>query len=351
MSLSRFLSLWRALLVGVFLLTLPACSGVRNTPTASPQFPSTATLTTSPVAVASPTSKPSATATALPGRILLYSPKETDSSMVRSLLAEQARAAGLTLDTITVPPALPVGSDVRLAVLLVAPPNLAELVSASPGTQFIAVVNVDVGLTPNLSVIRQRADKLGFAAGLLTTMLSTDWRSGGLMVSSSAVSKTFEDGFLTGGRYFCGRCAPGWPLGVLFPVTAMLPNNADATAWQNAANDLIATKKIEALYVAPEGLTADVVKFLAGKKLALTSSRAAPEELRSLWAATVTQDVVEPLKALLPIALSGSGAASVDAPIVLRDVSAEKFGAGRQNYFESIIRDLEKGLINPLTVQ
>lgn len=200
-------------------LLLSGCTAASPTPIVStPEQPATPATT--------PTSTPEPSPTPQPGKALLYAPVGFDVQAVQSLLTEQIAQAGLTLETVTEPPT-GLGQEVKLVVMLTPPANLADLLSAAPQAQFVVVSGADLPPAGNLSVIRQRQEYQAFLGGFLSTLLSTDWRAAALVPADGPLGTNLQDAFVNGGRYFCGACAPGWPLGVYFPQVSALPAASD----------------------------------------------------------------------------------------------------------------------------
>jgi hypothetical protein len=313
----------------------------------------TAALPASTVPLPTPTQAP--TSTPEPGRVLLIATPGSDAQAVQALLEELSAPAGLVL---AVQPELQpggVGQDTRVAVLLAAPPNLAELLASAPQARFVVYSPADLPPAGNLSVIRTRAENQAFLAGFISVLLSPDWRAAGLLPADGPLGAGLQDAYANGGRYYCGVCAPGWPLGMVYPQVAALPAGSDGPTWQAAAAGLYDNQKVEAYYLSAAAARPEVFAYLQGREqfgrpLLLVGDQAPPEALRGQWAATVAFDALEPLRGLWPGLLAGQGEAVVEAPLVLRDVNPANLGEGRLRLVEELIDEIAGGRIFPFTL-
>jgi hypothetical protein len=204
----------------------------------------------------------------------------------------------------------------------------------------------------NLTVIRLQAEYQAFVAGYVATLISNDWRSGGLI---PAETPSLQDAFSNGGRYFCGVCAPGWPSGATFPLASGAQAPADGGAWAVQAADFFDNGKVESFYLSAEASRPEVFAYLAGRVQLNTTVRvvgALPpaDELRAQWAATVGLDPFEALSQALPEALAGKSAGSIGVPVSLSDVSPDLLSPGRLEMVETLLYEIAAGRINPFSV-
>jgi hypothetical protein len=302
-----------------------------------------------------PTATPQPSPTAQPGKVILLAPSGADAQSFQTVLAELGGVSGLFLETQADLQPAGLGQNVRVVVALAPPANLNDLLSASPQTQFVVISGADLPQANNLSVIRWRPESQAFLGGFISVLLSTDWRSGGLLPSDGPLAANLQDAFVNGGRYFCGVCAPGWPLGLTYPQVAPLPASSDGPAWQAAAAGLFDNSKVEAYYLAAEAYRPEVVDYLQGKDqfgktLLLVGVQPPPDSLRAQWAATVSFDTIAPLRQVWPDLLSGKGGAVIEAPLALSDVNTANLGEGRLRLVNDLIEELRTGSIFPFTI-
>ncbi len=335
------------------LLILAACKPApAPLPTQTPVIPTPSPLTVTPTEAVPPTPSPA------PGSVLLFAPPSIHSleaSQFSTALTDLSAPSGWTVKTVAQLEASDITPEVRVIVCLSVPPNLPDLLATAPHAQWLVVSDVDLNLGSNLSVIRTHPEYQAFLAGFITEILSTDWRGAGLIPSDGALGTGLQDAFVNGGHYFCGVCAPGWPLREYYPQAPTLPAASDGAAWQSAAADLFDNKKADAFFVTSEAAQPEVWSYLSGKNqfetlVRVVGTEPPPEELKAQWAATVRFDLTGPLQKLWPDISNGKGGLSLDADLMLEDVNDDNLGAGKQRLVRELMQEIAAGRINPFTV-
>lgn len=286
---------------------------------------------------------------------MLVSASGADFQQLQAVVNELSAASGLTLET--VPDLQPGGAPpgTRIVLLPTLPANLNDLLSSAPQAQFVVIAEADVPVAANLTVLRQPVEFQAFVGGFISVLLSTDWRSGGLLPTDNSQGAALQDAFINGGRYFCGTCAAGWPLGIYYPQVGALPSASDGSAWQAAAADLFDNKKVEAYYLSKEALKPEVISYLQGKDqfgklLILTGDQAPPDELRDQWAATVSFDTFTGLREVWPDLLNGKGGVVVETELIVSDVNPQNLGEGRLRLVNELIAEIQAGKIYPFSL-
>jgi len=331
-----------SLLLAAAVILLAACSTPDN-----PLLPAQSTATLEASATPAPTDTP----TPVPGKAVLLATGSADPALA-ALVSEQAGKAGLTVETRDSLQPADLGAEVKLVVALDAPANLADLLAAAPLAQFVVASRTALQPADNLSVLQMQPEQQAFAAGLVATLISDDWRAAGLI---PADAPTLQDAFANGGRYYCGVCSPGWPLGVTFPLVNGAAAPGDGPAWAAVAADFFDNGKVESFYLSAAATLPDVTGYLAGRSQVETAVKVVgelppPDELRAQWAATVGYDLPGALAQALPAALSGKSAGTVAVPISLSNINPELFSPGRQEVVRTILSQLEQGIITPLSI-
>jgi hypothetical protein len=269
-------------------------------------------------------------------------------SAVRDWLTAQAAQTGLVFEPreqLAAPGDMP--SETRIVVWIEPPGNLSEYLSAAPQTQFAAVTAVPLEPGANLTVVRPAAERQAFAAGFLSVLLSPDWRSAGLIPSDQpGVAAAFRNG----GGYFCGDCAPGWPLGANFPLLSGAPASADGGTWAAEVEALFENGKAEVFYLSAAAYRPEVYAALANRvqiarTVVILGSLPPPTELRAQWALTVGFDLLPSLQQALPEMLAGRSAGAVEAALALSDVNPDLLSPGRLELFNIMRAELERGKI------
>ncbi|BAJ65000.1 hypothetical protein [Anaerolinea thermophila] len=335
----------KRLLVVIWLaLWLTACQVV-NTPAPSPAPGETQT---NPPAV-SPSPQPTETSTPPPQRMVIYAPEGTNPAWVETARAQlEARASGAGVEVLPEWNDRAYGADVPLTLALAEPPALNEALSAAPQTRFVVLSAQLLTEAPNLTALLADPQHLAFTAGLTATVISDDWRAAGLIPTNQP---TLQEAFLNGGRYFCGVCSPGWPLGMTFPLTAGVdtPSGGD---WATTAAKLFDEGKVDVFYLSPNAVQPEVITYLKGlvqftEPVRVLGSVPPPAELTDQWAVTLDWD----FSSALEEALSASEPpALVRVPVVFTHLNEDLFTPGRQELVRSILAELQAGRIAPLSV-
>lgn len=307
------------------------------------------------------TEMPTPTATALPGKVIMVTGGTAETAItqqVQGAISELAASSGFIMDTRSELQPSDVTSDVRIVVLASAPANMNDLLNAGTQTQFIVITSQAVAPAANLSVIQTHPEFRAFLAGYVAEAISVDWRAAGLLPTDTN-GNIQEQAFLNGGRYFCGICQPSYTPLTPLPVAASLPAGSDTAVGQATATTLM-NSRIYTMYVAPEVSTPDLLGFLAGQKvltelgsmnsIILLGGEAPPENIRSIWAVSIQIDYVTPLRAMWQSVVEGQGGQQVAVGILLTDVNETYLGTGKQRLVQDVLRKLQDGLLEPLTV-
>ncbi|MBN1371854.1 MAG: hypothetical protein JW987_07925 [Anaerolineaceae bacterium] len=321
-------------------LLLSACNGPSSIqPTTTPS------ATETPAAPPTPTPLP--TETPVPPRMLLSTGSSTGQTLLdgaRPLVSSAAQSAGFLLEERDSIQATDLTSEVRAVVLLSAPADLPGLLSAAPGAQFVVVSDSDLPAAGNLTVLRVQPTHQAFIAGLVSVLLSTDWRAAGLIPAEAPL---VQQAFQNGGRYFCGTCYPGWPLALYYPIVGPAAP-ADAAGWSASATDLFDNGKAEVFFLSPEASTNEVTTYLTGltqftEIVKIVGTGDPIPGMESQWAASVRFDVPTALETILPGVLAGQAAGTVNVPVKVTDVNASLLSPARQDLVNAALAELAAG--------
>jgi hypothetical protein len=348
-----------ALIISLLVLVsglLAACAApgpvASTSTTASPDPTQAAGLTATDTAIPLPSATPA------PGRVILLAPASapTLAERFQAELAGLAGPAGLGVETLTELTAAQITSEVRAVVALAAPANLAELLAAAPQVQFVVISAADLPPTANLTVIRRRPEMHAFLSGYIVALLSPDYRAAGLLPSDGPIGALLPEAFVNGGRYYCGTCAPGWPLNFVYPAAVASPASSDAATWQAGLADAFDNKKVDVVYLSPEAAAhAEIQGYLQGRTqfdrtMIFIGAEAPPALLQPQWAASVVFDDLAVLREVWPAVQAGSGGVTVDAPLVLENVNSTLLEGGKMRLVNDLIEEMRSGRIYPLTV-
>ncbi len=335
----------RRLLVLIWLaLWLTACQGV-NPPASSPAPGET--QTNSPAV--SPSPQPTETPTPAPQRVVIYAPEGTNPAWVEMARAQlQSRSGGAEVEVLPEWNTRAYGTDVLLTLALAEPPALNEALSAAPQTRFVVLSAQPLTEAPNLTTLLADPQHLAFAAGLTATVISNDWRAAGLIPANQP---TLQEAFLNGGRYFCGVCSPGWPLGMTFPLTAGVDTTSGGD-WVATAAKLFDEGKVDVFYLSPNAVQPEVITYLKGlvqftQPVRVLGSVPPPAELTDQWAVTLDWDLSTALEEALAIS---EPVALVRVPVIFTHLNEALFTLGRQELVRGVLAELQAGRIAPLSV-
>jgi len=304
---------------------------------------------------ATPTPEPTATATLpptptpLPDMVVLAaSGSESSFQTAQSTLQQLAENSGMVFET---RPGIETGeitANFKVAVFLDVPGNLPDLLAAAPETQFLVISPVDIQTSPNLTVIRARRENEAFAAGYATALVGYDWRTAGLLPADTALGASLADAFRNGQSFLCGTCTPYYAPFAAFPLVEALPSASTAADWQAGMQEILQSY-VYSLYISPEAASPELYNFLTTLNLPIVGGAAPPQEIRPLYAATISTDIATPLRDVWENLINSQGGKSINANIQISDVNPDLLTPGRQMDTERMIQDLTNGLIDPLT--
>jgi len=335
----------------LYLILISACNSATPTPSTLPQNPTVPSV--SPPASqqaleATQTAAPSATAEA--NRVVLLALPGGDPAealMVQGVLNELAVQEGLSFETRSELDRLELEPDLRLVVAMPPDPGLANLASANPGIQFLAVGIAGVEAGPNVSLIGaqgNRPDLSGFLAGYLASVVTQDWRVGVISRADLTEAKAARLGFVNGAIFYCGLCRPAYPPFVQYPLFSELAAEGEQ-AEQQAADQLIASA-VKTVYLAPGIGETFLPGYLTQAGVNLIGSGSPAEAQRPNWIASIRLDQAEAIRQLWPQLINGEGGTSISAPIVITDVNPGLLSLGRQRLVEEMLSELLSGFID-----
>ncbi|MFN2143925.1 MAG: hypothetical protein ACK2T7_01170 [Anaerolineales bacterium] len=334
------------LVTGFMILFLLGGCGSPETPV-GPQLEETAP---SELPSETPVVPPTPTATPLPAKVVFI---PSDAAGI-DLAAFSQRVSELTAQSGWVfeeRPSLQVNEisgDWRIVVMAGYDPLISEALTAHPDVQFIVMSDQDLGLAPNLSVIRLRWDYQAFIAGYLSILITPDWRTAGLFTPDN-LGQVQSQAFVNGAQYFCGICASKLSPIVRFPVTAMVSGKADPGTWQTEAESLL-SNIVYVMYAGPGSSSPDQLADLGQRGLVLVGGETPPDGMQTRWAATIRIDVLTALETIWSGAAVGEGGMAIDSSVVIQDINEDFYSTGRQRLVEETLQELEAGLIYPLDV-
>lgn len=293
------------------------------------------------------------TPTSLPEKIVVVDQAGLLSDEVKEYLSTFGAEQNLALETINNPELPPQGAETRVVIFLAAPANLADIVSASPDTQFIVSGAVDLPTTSNLSVIQTRGEDLAFMGGFLTMQIAWDWRAGALIANDEVMAAEKVDAFENGARFVCGQCTPYYAPLVYFPLIGQEAMNTSFEAW-DAQISVLAQNFVNSYYVDPAVATPEVLDRLIGLEANLNNpvhlvglSTSAPDRFTAL----LGFDILPALQQLLPQVLTGGGGINMGAQVkIVTNNDDSVVTKAKVDNFNRMAADLASGIIIPLSI-
>jgi hypothetical protein len=238
--------------------------------------------------------------------------------------------------------------EMKIVVVLPPDPGLASLAASAPQTQFVGINIPGLEPTDNLSAIGPEGaspDQLGFLAGYIAAVITSDWRVGVISTSDSAAGVGSRNGFLNGAVFFCGLCNPAYPPYYSYPTFVEINSAATPAEWQLAA-DMIKDNFVETVFVAPSANGEELLTYLAGLGINIIASSRPPEAIRQNWVATLSSDASAALEQIWPDLTAGNGGFRLPLALKIGEVNNDLLSPGRQRLAEQIRLDLQNGFID-----
>ncbi len=328
------------LLAASLLFALTGC----NQPTDATPVPPVNTPTATQIP-AEPTSPPA--------KLVLVDTGNLANDEILSYLNTLTTEEGLVLETVTSPELPPQGQETKVVVFLSEPANLAEIVSASPSTQFIVSGDVDIPEMPNLSMIRTAGEDLAFMGGFLTMQIAWDWRAGALIPSDAVKAMEKANAFENGARYVCGQCTPYYTPIVYFPLIGQESAQADDAAWDAQITNF-AQHYVNSYFVDPAIATPEILERLKGLEEYIYNDVNLIGSVQSTadsFTALLGFDILPALEQIMPQALAGTGGQNVTAQVkIVINNNDRVVSLAKTDNFNRVAADLAAGIIIPLSI-
>lgn len=324
-------------ILAIFGILLAAITGCDGNPTDAP-------VTTSEPSTLEPTV---VEPTPMPARLVLVDQQEQVDEPLTTLLGDFASANNLLLETRATLEGDFTG--VTIVIVLEAGDSLNSIASSNPQTQFVGIGTTNIVAGSNLSVIRNKPEDLAFMAGQLTTLVSEDWRSGGLLSGNGATIEVISEAFVNGGSYVCGTCYPVYPPYISSPLYLDVSGKSGAAI--NADIEVLSTSFVDVTFVSRAADVPEVIEALKAADIAMIGENANSTEAGS-YAAILGFDASTALEEVLPKILEGQGGHEAVSRVVIVVANDETLVTpARQELFNKAAEALQGGWIIPLRVQ
>jgi hypothetical protein len=297
------------------------------------------------------TSLPEPTLTPLMERVVLLAPEgalQQDINAIKPVLMKLSEQTGLELETWTNIDQLELAPEIRLVIGLPPDQGMANLASANPETQFLAVGIEPLEPTANLSIVAARnnhPDRQGFLAGYLAAVITPHWRIGVIDMPENPQEKALRHGFNNGVIFYCGLCRPAVPPFVQYPVNISLPMGAGSADHQAAVDQLLANA-VQTVYVSAETNDPALLEALASAGINLIGTEPPHESFRSHYIASIQIDLGSAIEDVWPSLLTGEGGQLINPTMKIADITSDLLSPGRKVFVEQMLSDLQDGYID-----
>ena len=290
-----------------------------------------------------PTPEATATATAVPARIVLFDPAAQSKPELAAMLGEFAAANSLSFETWT---ALTGSLDgIKVMIVNGTIENLTEIASSAPQTQFV-LLSPTLAPAANISVITTNLTHQAFLAGYLAAMTAEDWRAGALIVDDAILG--LSNAFINGGQYLCGGCTPQFAPMLYYPQVYIVPDQSPANIWSTQAIALVTDTAVNSVFLDGGGDSPEVLDQFTNA--ILFGNNPASANL-SRYSAILGADATSAIQEALPDLLAGNGGKTLTAQVSLVVINnTDVVSPGKQARFDEVAKALMENQINPLSI-
>jgi hypothetical protein len=310
-----------------------------------------------------PAEPPAPTDTPATPQVLLLAPPGSDPAQIaqiQPILEELTTQEGYMLEVRSTLTSAELDDDIKLVVSLPPDPGLELLAAEASNTRFLAIGIPDLADIANINSIPLQViqpDQQGFMAGVISALVTPDWRVGVISVSDTAEGIAARTGFLNGVVYFCGTCRQIYPPFfdsqnqlIQYPLFVELPSGAADNEWEAVADSLL-SRSVDTIYVAPGAGGESLLNYLAQAGVKLVGSNPPIEGLSENWIASVAPDPSFSLYSLVQMALQGQEIPKNAISFQIAHINPELLSPGRQKLAESILDDLLAGFIEAGSIE
>ena len=326
----------RMTLLGILML-LAACSGPGDNGKAS----------------ATPTMErpivPKASSTAEPGLVYLVGGGEVPERMasrVEDLITTLSTAAGNEFIVLVEISDSDLEQNAKVVFYLPPDPGLNDLVAQHPTVQFVAIGIQGLSDAHNLTRIGpdgMGADQVGFIAGVISAVVTPDWRVGAVSVLNSGEEHASNLAFQNGVKFYCGLCRQAYPPFHSYPL-GVEASTSEFTAVQDAINSL-SNLDVDTIFLSPELSAAASAEMLEAPGLSFIGGESPGDDLGEKWIATVRAAPELAIAEIWDQVWMGDSGVTVSMPVIIEDINPERLTLGREAWMQEILQDMIDGYI------
>ncbi|MEA1977233.1 MAG: hypothetical protein U9N80_04975 [Chloroflexota bacterium] len=323
-------------LLGILIL-IAACSG----PGDNGQASITPTLE-QPI---NPTTAP----TAAPDLVYLVNggdATEMMASRVEAIVTTLSTAAGAEFIVLTAISDNDLEPNAKVVFYLPPDPGLNDIAARFPDVQFVAIGLHGLSAADNLTRIGpdgMGADQVGFIAGVISAVITPDWRVGAISVQNSGEESASNLAFQNGAKFYCGLCRQAYPPFHSYPLGVEAPSS-EISAAQDAINAL-SNLDVDTIFLSPELSAEASAETLEAPGLSFIGGESPVDEIGEKWIVTVRAAPELAIAEIWDQVWVGDGGGTVPMPLLIEDINQERLTHGREAWVQEILQDLINGYI------
>jgi len=293
---------------------------------------------------------PTASSTAEPGLVYLVSGGESPERMtsrVEDLITTLSTAAGNEFIVLVEISDSDLEQNAKVVIYLPPDPGLNDLVAQHPTVQFVAIGIQGLSDAHNLTRIGpdgMGADQVGFIAGVISAVVTPDWRVGAVSVLNSGEEHASNLAFQNGVKFYCGLCRQAYPPFHSYPL-GVEASTSEIAAVQDAIN-LLSNLDVDTIFLSPELSAAASAEMLEGPGLSYIGGESPGDDLGEKWIATVRAAPELAIAEIWDRVRAGERGGTVPMPVIIEDINPDRLTPGREAWVKEILQDLIDGYID-----
>jgi hypothetical protein len=220
------------------------------------------------------------------------------------------------------------------------------MVARYPAVQFVAIGIHSLSDADNLTRIGPDslgADQVGFIAGVISAVVTPDWRVGAVSVLNSGEEHASNLAFQNGVKFYCGLCRQAYPPFHSYPL-GVEASTSEITAVQDAINSL-SNLDVDTIFLSPELSAAASVEMLEAPGLSFIGGESPGDDLGTKWIATVRAAPELAIAEIWDQVWMGDSGGTVSMPVIIEDINPERLTLGREAWMQEILQDMIEGYI------
>jgi hypothetical protein len=335
MRIARKHTLIISLLVILVLLTACGGTGANGQASVTPTLEQPIIPTTSP--------------TAVPKLVYLVNTGEVSeimASRVEDIIATLSTAAGNEFVVLAEISNSDLEQNAKVVFYLPPDPGLNDLAARYPGVQFVAIGIHGLSDADNLTRIGPNgmgADQVGFIAGVISAVVTPDWRVGAISVLNSIDESASNLAFQNGVKFYCGLCRQAYPPFHSYPLSVEA-SSSDVATVQDAINTL-SNLDVDTIYLSPEISEGASAEMIDAPGLSFIGGESPGDGLGERWIATVRAAPELAIAEIWDHVWMGDSGGTVSMPLIIEEINPERLTPGREAWVREIMRDLIDGYI------